>query len=89
MAFRTIEQLANVIGRASSTLSTGLADRGHPSPTVADCDSSRFKDIDPIATKELVDAARELECLVQGPAQMLSVLAFAASCLRNRINNPD
>ena len=77
MTFRTIEQLTSVIGRTATTLSKRLADCGLNSPTIEDKDGASFKEIDPLATKELVDAARELEHLVQGPGQALSLLGFA------------
>ncbi|KAM0811987.1 putative O-methyltransferase domain-containing protein [Seiridium cardinale] len=77
MTFRTLEQLADVVGRTSTALSKGLADRLLTSPTVVDIQPTSLREIDPNATKELVNAARELECLVQGPGQMLSILAFA------------
>ncbi|KAI0168915.1 S-adenosyl-L-methionine-dependent methyltransferase [Hypoxylon sp. FL1284] len=75
MAARTIEQLSETIANTSAQLSLELKRRGIPSPTVDDIDSrANFDAVDIKASRELVDAARELEALVMGPSKLLRLV---------------
>ncbi|RYO90658.1 hypothetical protein DL766_002873 [Monosporascus sp. MC13-8B] len=76
MTARTLEQLSGIIARNAAALSRGIQDRGIPSTTVQDIETPNFKGVNETATTELANAARELQALVQGPGQQLSLLAF-------------
>ncbi|KAI0967886.1 S-adenosyl-L-methionine-dependent methyltransferase [Xylaria arbuscula] len=77
MAAGSLEKLGNIISRNATTLARLLEARNVPSPTIYDIDVPDLKDIDGAAVAELVDATRELQALVQSPAQQLNLLAFA------------
>ncbi|KAL7621042.1 hypothetical protein AAE478_008354 [Parahypoxylon ruwenzoriense] len=77
MAARSLEQLSGIISRNTAVLSQGLQDRGIPSASIRDIDNPNFKDINEAAAVELANAARELQSLVQGPGQQLSLLSLA------------
>ncbi|KAI1295724.1 S-adenosyl-L-methionine-dependent methyltransferase [Xylaria venustula] len=77
MTARSLEKLGEVVSRSATTLSRLLEARNISSPTIRDVDVPDLKDIDGVAVTELVDAARELQALVQSPAQQLNLLAFA------------
>ena len=77
MATRSLEELSKIVARHAATLSSGLRDQMNPSPTIRDIDAPDFRKIDEVAAAELANAARELQTLVQGPGQHLSLLAFA------------
>ncbi|KAI1384552.1 S-adenosyl-L-methionine-dependent methyltransferase [Hypoxylon trugodes] len=77
MAAHTIEQLSETIARTSAQLSLGLKSQGFASPTVNDVvKGPNFEAINVKASRELLDAAYELEALVLGPSKMLSLMAF-------------
>ncbi|KAI1106322.1 S-adenosyl-L-methionine-dependent methyltransferase [Jackrogersella minutella] len=77
MTARTIEQLSEIIARNSAKLSLEFKNQGISSPTVNNTDNTpTFEAIDPRASRDLVDAARELEALVTGPSKMLTYMSF-------------
>lgn len=77
MTARSLEQLGSTIVQNVATLSRSLQDQGTRSPTVQDINAPELKNVNEAATVELVNAARELQALAQGPGQQLSLLAFA------------
>ncbi|KAI0883529.1 S-adenosyl-L-methionine-dependent methyltransferase [Annulohypoxylon maeteangense] len=76
MAARTIEELREIINRTSTKLSNDLKNQGIPSPTVNNTVARpSFESIDLNASRELLDAVREVEALVMGPQKMLTYMA--------------
>ncbi|KAI0424812.1 S-adenosyl-L-methionine-dependent methyltransferase [Xylaria sp. FL1042] len=77
MTARSLEQLSSIVSRTAAALSQKLEARDISSPTVQDVHAPDLSEIDVVAVTELVNAARELQALVQSPGEQLNLLAFA------------
>ncbi|KAI1271079.1 S-adenosyl-L-methionine-dependent methyltransferase [Xylaria sp. FL0933] len=78
MAARSLEQLSSIVSRNAAVLSQKLEARNISSPTIQDVNAPDLSEIDSVAATELVNAARELQAIVQGREEQLNLLGFSA-----------
>jgi hypothetical protein len=79
MTVQSVEKLAAVISKNAAILNQQVIEKNLVPPTVNDISPPSFLELDDATSKELIQAARELQTIVQGPSQVLSILGFAVS----------
>jgi hypothetical protein len=79
MTVPSVEKLAAVISKNAAILNQQVIEKNLVPPTVNDISPPNFLELDDATSKELIQAARELQTIVQGPSQVLSILGFAVS----------
>ncbi|KAI1346685.1 S-adenosyl-L-methionine-dependent methyltransferase [Xylaria sp. FL0043] len=78
MAARSLEQLSSIVSRNAAVLSQKLEVRNISSPTIQDVNAPDLSEVDSVAATELVNAARELQAIVQSREEQLNLLGFSA-----------
>jgi len=77
MPRRSIGELGEIIFRLTRSIEEASSVKGVKGPTLNDEISHNFAEIKPQEIAELIEAARELEVLAQGPRQTLGLMGLS------------